>query len=95
MRKISILSILTILSLAIFEPTKAQKNLYLEELKQWNGDRISALKDPNGWLNLEGRFLFKEGVNSFGSASTNDLVYDNPAFPKHVGDFIYEDGKVY
>jgi len=40
-------------------------------------------------------FWLKKGVNSFGSASTNDLVYDNAAFPKHLGDFIYEDGKVY
>ena len=95
MRKISILSILTILSLAIFGPTNAQKNLYEEELKQWDGARIAALKDPNGWLNLEGLFWFKKGVNSFGSASTNDLVYDNAAFPKHLGDFIYEDGKVF
>ena len=75
--------------------TNAQKNLYLEELKQWDGDRIAALKDPNGWLNLEGLFWFKKGVNSFGSAKENELVYDNTAFPKHLGDFIYEDGKVY
>ena len=64
-------------------------------MKQWDGDRISALKDPNGWLNLEGLFWFKKGVNSFGSAKENELVYDNTAFPKHLGDFIYEDGKVY
>jgi uncharacterized protein (DUF1684 family) len=64
-------------------------------MKQWDGARIAALKDPNGWLNLEGLFWFKKGVNSFGSASTNDLVYDNAAFPKHLGDFIYENGKVY
>ena len=75
--------------------TNAQKNLYLEELKQWDGARIAALKDPNGWLNLEGLFWFKKGVNSFGSAKENELVYDNNAFPKHLGDFIYEDGKVY
>jgi uncharacterized protein (DUF1684 family) len=75
--------------------TNAQKNLYLEELKQWDGARIAALKDPNGWLNLEGLFWFKKGVNSFGSAKENELVYDNTAFPKHLGDFIYEDGKVY
>jgi uncharacterized protein (DUF1684 family) len=95
MRKISIASILILFSLAIFGPANAQKNFYLEELKQWDGARIAALKDPNGWLNLEGLFWFKKGVNSFGSASTNDLVYDNAAFPKHLGDFIYEDGKVY
>jgi len=81
--------------LAIFGPVNAQKNLYLEELKQWDAARVAALKDPNGWLNLEGLFWLKKGVNSFGSASTNDLVYNNAAFPKHLGDFIYEDGKVY
>jgi uncharacterized protein (DUF1684 family) len=95
MRKISIASILILFSLAIFGPVNAQKNLYLEELKQWDAARVAALKDPNGWLNLEGLFWLKKGVNSFGSASTNDLVYNNAAFPKHLGDFIYEDGKVY
>lgn len=95
MRKISITSILILFFLAIFGPANAQQNFYLEELKQWDIARIAALKDPNGWLNLEGLFWFKKGVNSFGSAPTNDLVYDNAAFPKHVGDFIYEDGRVY
>ena len=73
----------------------AQTDNYLAEVKQWNSARIAALKQPDGWLNLEGLFWFKKGVNSFGSASTNDLVYNNAAFPKHLGDFIYEDGKVY
>lgn len=91
MRKISILSIFTILSLNIF----AQSNAYLAEIKQWDAARVAALKDPNGWLNLEGLFWFKKGVNSFGSASANDLVYDNATFPKHLGDFIYENGQVF
>lgn len=95
MRKISITSILILFSLAIFGLANAQQNFYLEELKQWDSARIAALKDPNGWLNLEGLFWFKKGVNSFGSGSTNDLVYDNATFPKYVGDFIYEDGKAY
>jgi uncharacterized protein (DUF1684 family) len=95
MRKFSIVTILTFLFLTILVTINAQKNFYLEELKQWDGARIAALKDPNGWLNLEGLFWLKKGTNSFGSATTNDLVYDNPAFPKHLGDFIYEDGKVY
>ena len=95
MKKISIGSILILFSLAIFGPANAQKNFYLEEMKQWDAARVAALKDPNGWLNLEGLFWFKKGVNSFGSASTNDLVYNNAVFPKQLGDFIYEDGKVY
>ena len=91
MRKLFIISILTLLSLSIF----AQSNAYLTEIEQWNSARIDALKQADGWLNLEGLFWLKKGVNSFGSASVNDLVYDNAAFPKHLGDFIYEDGKVF
>jgi uncharacterized protein (DUF1684 family) len=94
MRKISIASILTLLALYIYGPTSAQKNYYFDELKQWDSARIAALKDPNGWLNLEGLFWLKKGLNSFGSASENDLVYDNAAFPKYLGNFIYENGQV-
>jgi uncharacterized protein (DUF1684 family) len=91
MRKFSIVTILTLLSFTNF----AQNNTYFAEVEQWHRIRIAELKQPNGWLNLEGLFWLKKGTNSFGSATTNDLVYDNPAFPKHLGDFIYEDGKVY
>jgi uncharacterized protein (DUF1684 family) len=91
MRKFSIVTILTLLSFTNF----AQNNTYFAEVEQWHSIRIAELKQPNGWLNLEGLFWLKKGNNSFGSATTNDLVYDNPAFPKHLGDFIYEDGKVY
>jgi uncharacterized protein (DUF1684 family) len=95
MRKFSITNILTLLSFIIFAQTNAQTNAYFAEVEQWHSIRIAELKQPNGWLNLEGLFWLKKGTNSFGSATTNDLVYDNPAFPKHLGDFIYEDGKVY
>ena len=95
MRKCSIVTILTFLSLTILVSSNAQNNTYFAEVEQWHRIRIAELKQPNGWLNLEGLFWLKKGTNSFGSATTNDLVYNNPAFPKHLGDFIYEDGKVY
>ena len=91
MRKLSIISILAMLSLSIF----AQTDNYLAEVEQWNSARIAALKQPDGWLNLEGLFWLKKGVNRFGSASENELVYDNTSFPKHIGDFIYENGQVF
>ena len=91
MRKFSIATILTLLSLINF----AQTDTYFAEVKEWNAARIDALKQPNGWLNLEGLFWLKKGVNSFGSASANDVLYDNAAFPKHLGDFVFENGKVY
>jgi uncharacterized protein (DUF1684 family) len=95
MRKCSIVTILTFLSFTILVSSNAQNNTYFAEVEQWHSIRIAELKQPNGWLNLEGLFWLKKGTNSFGSATTNDLVYNNPAFPKHLGDFIYEDGKVY
>jgi len=91
MRKLFFVPILTMLSLSIF----AQSNAYLAEIEQWNAARINALKQADGWLNLEGLFWLKKGVNSFGSSSVNDLVFDNASFPKHVGDFIYDNGKVF
>ena len=95
MRKYTIPSILTFLFLTILTSTKAQTNFDVAELKKWDAERIAALKQPDGWLNLEGLFWLKKGVNSFGSSKESELVYDNAAFPKHLGDFIYEDGKVY
>ena len=95
MRKYTIPSILTFLFLTILTSTKAQTNFDVAELKKWDAERIAALKQPDGWLNLEGLFWLKKGANSFGSSKENELVYDNAAFPKHLGDFIYEDGKVY
>ena len=95
MKKCSIASIFTILSLTILVSTNAQNNAYFAEVEAWNGARIDALKQSDGWLNLEGLFWLKKGVNSFGSASANDLVYDNAAFPKHLGDFVFENGKVF
>jgi uncharacterized protein (DUF1684 family) len=72
MRKFSIVTILTLLSFTNF----AQNNTYFAEVEQWHSIRIAELKQPNGWLNLEGLFWLKKGTNSFGSATTNDLVYN-------------------
>ena len=91
MRKLLVISFFTILSFNLF----AQTDRYLTEVKQWDSLRIAALKDPNGWLNLEGLFWLKKGVNRFGAASENELVFDNACFPKYLGDFIFDNGKVF
>lgn len=72
-----------------------QQNAYLTEINTWHKARIAALKMPDGWLNLEGLFWLHNGINSFGTASDNDLVYQHPAFPAHLGDFVLEADKVY
>lgn len=91
MRKISIAFIFGLIALSSI----GQSNAYLAEIEQWHATRIAALKKPDGWLNLEGLFWLKAGVNRFGSATKNDVVFANSAFPSHLGDFVFEGGKVY
>jgi uncharacterized protein (DUF1684 family) len=88
---VSLLTLMTIITCNSFGQTTS----YLADVEQWHTSRIDALKMPNGWLNLEGLYWLKEGVNQFGADSKNDLVYSNPAFPKHLGDFILNGGKVF
>ena len=77
------------LILVLLTSVSAQTS-YVQELNNWHNDRLDALKAPNGWLNLEGLFWLHPGVNSFGSADSNDLVFDDPTFPKQAGKFILE-----
>ncbi|MBP5999834.1 MAG: DUF1684 domain-containing protein [Sediminibacterium sp.] len=91
MRKISIAFIFALIALSSI----GQSNSYLAEIEQWHNTRIAALKTPSGWLNLEGLFWLKAGVNRFGSAKKNDIVFANPAFPAYLGDFVFEAGKVH
>ncbi|MFN8207492.1 MAG: DUF1684 domain-containing protein [Bacteroidales bacterium] len=59
-----------------------KKDAYGEEIAAWRKSRIERLKSENGWLNLAGLFWLKEGKNTFGSDSSNDLVFPEnaPAF---------------
>jgi uncharacterized protein (DUF1684 family) len=90
MRKISIAFIFIFIAITSI----GQPNSYLAEIEQWHSTRVEALKKPNGWLNLEGLFWLHAGVNRFGSSTKNDLVFANHTFPAHLGDFIFEGGKV-
>jgi uncharacterized protein (DUF1684 family) len=85
----------TLLLIGINLSSIAQSNQILAETEAWHTKRIEALKQPNGWLNLEGLFWFKEGINRFGSNTNNELVYANPTFPAYLGDFIFDAGKVF
>jgi uncharacterized protein (DUF1684 family) len=72
----------------------AQTDIYQKEIATWHKQRIEELKAPNGWLNLAGLFWLKPGKNSFGSATTNDIVFKHPDMPALAGYFELADGKV-
>ncbi len=51
-------------------------------MEQWQEDRLEGLKGKEGWLNLAGIYWLKEGSQTFGSDSSNDIVFPAkaPAF---------------
>ena len=67
---------------------------YRECLEEWKAQRIANLKSDNGYLNLAGFFWLRDGVNTFGSGSGNDLVFPLASLPE-MGTFdLAENGVV-
>lgn len=76
--------------LALFSDAVAQAKYrqYAEEIKQWDTKRLAELKGATGWVNLAGLYWLKQGENTFGSATNNDLVFTHAAFAEYLGKFI-------
>ena len=60
---------------------------YLEEIEDWQKQRVERLKSRDGWLNLAGLFWLKEGINTLGSHEDNTLVFPEQA-PDYIGKII-------
>jgi uncharacterized protein len=63
---------------------------YIKSFEQWKAKRIESLKQ--NWLPLAGLFWLSPGVNSFGSAPGNAVVF--PKGPAHAGEFDLEGTRV-
>ncbi len=74
--------------------TKPGKEEYLEDLQKWKEQRLQRLKSENGWLNLAGLYWLKEGENTFGSDSSNSIVFP-PEAPPIGGKIIKSGDSVY
>ncbi len=88
------LFLLVLTILAMYSSAQNKKS-FQEDMTEWKQKRIAALKAPNGWLNLTGLYWLKPGKNNFGSASTNEIVYQHKDMPKNAGYFLYENKQVY
>jgi uncharacterized protein len=60
---------------------------YRKEIADWQAKRIQNLKAPNGWLNLVGLYWLEQGPNSFGSGTTNKLVFPAGTIANTAGSF--------
>ena len=64
-------------------PAKTAEPEYVDAINQWRDSVEKSLRRDNGWLTLAGRYIMKPGVNTFGTAPTNDIVF--PAELKGTG----------
>jgi len=66
---------------------------YLKAHAEWQAERISELKAPDGWLALAGLFWLEPGANTFGADSSNQVVFP-PKSPASMGTFFLEGDSV-
>jgi uncharacterized protein (DUF1684 family) len=59
---------------AAASPVKAEPE-YVDAINQWHDSVEKGLRRDNGWLTLAGRFIMKPGMNIFGTAANNDIVF--------------------
>jgi uncharacterized protein (DUF1684 family) len=72
---------------------KTDSKSYKEKIQQWRSSRMKNLKAPDGWLNLVGLEWLKQGKNTIGSDSSNDVVFPEKA-PAKVGELFLEEGTI-
>lgn len=68
---------------------------YESELASFYADRHESLTKPNGWMRISGMFWLDEGVNTFGSDSTNDVVFPNGKISLNAGEFRVQNDSVW
>ena len=76
--------------------TKASAPEYVDAINQWRDSVEKGLRRDNGWLTLAGRFIMKPGVNTFGTAANNDIVFPpelKGTGPDVIGTITVEAGK--
>jgi uncharacterized protein (DUF1684 family) len=74
---VTIILVLTLTAIALGQSS------YRTQLQKWRTEREDKLKAEDGWLTVAGLFWLKEGVNSFGTdRSLNIVLPENSAPPK-------------
>jgi uncharacterized protein (DUF1684 family) len=67
---------------------------YRDSVASWHAARLEGLKGPDGWLNLAGLYWLKEGSNTFGAGTDQDLVLTAGDSAAHAGEFVLREGQV-
>jgi uncharacterized protein (DUF1684 family) len=71
------------------EPPKTHR----DEIEAWITWREARLTRPDGYLSIVGLYPLEDGASTFGSDSTNDVVFP-PGAPGRIGTFDLRNGEV-
>ncbi|NDC79061.1 MAG: DUF1684 domain-containing protein, partial [Chitinophagia bacterium] len=63
----------------------ANDSSLLKEEDTWHAHRLESLRAEDGWLNLAGLFWLREGDNSFGSGTGDELRFPEGRIPAKAG----------
>jgi uncharacterized protein len=92
--KMSFVSVLVLLLIVLTAcNTNRGNNEYTQSIKEWHKKRITALIKNRGWLTLAGLYWLEEGENTFGSDSSNQIIFPKKA-PKFMGSLFLNDSLV-
>lgn len=72
----------------------AASDAYRARIEEWRRQREAALTADGGWLTVTGLFWLHEGANTFGSASSSDMVLPPDPALGSGGAFLLSNGKV-
>jgi len=87
-------SLVFVLGACTRAPKGPDANAYAKEIEQWRAKRLANLTSENGWLTLIGLFWLKDGRNTLGSDSGNDILLPKEKLPAHAGSFTLANGVV-
>lgn len=85
---------LALAALLATPPAFADNPEHAKSVQAWRDRAEQGLRRDNGWLTLAGRFVMKPGVNTFGTAEGNDIVFPKGLGPERMGTITVEAGKV-
>ncbi|MFC1614060.1 DUF1684 domain-containing protein [Gemmatimonadota bacterium] len=89
-----IIGIVIFLDCSTSKPVPEDYSSYVSSIKKWHEKRIESLKVKNGILSAVGLYWLKEGVTSFGSNPSNDIVFPKDKAPEFIGSFTLHKGHV-
>lgn len=67
--------------------------LFNNDLEEWRAQRYADLREADGYLSLAGLYWLEDGEHTFGSDSSNSIVFPENA-PLHIGTLVVADSVV-